>query len=81
MEGCSKQDPQLSKILNLVGIPDDIEGTFIEINLRKAKWLNFSTYLPPGQGKSYYFETTTKALDVYGEKYENIVLVNNFNGQ
>ena len=68
-----------SKILNLVDIPDDIEGTFIEINLRKAKWLIFSTYLPPWQDKSYYFESIAKALDVYGAKYENIILVGDFN--
>ena len=34
-----------------------------------AKWLIFSTYLPPWQGKGYYFETLAKALDVYGAKY------------
>ena len=56
-----------SKILNLVDIPDDIEGTFIEINLRKAKWLIFSTYLPPWQDKGYYFESIAKALDVLGK--------------
>ena len=68
-----------SKILNLVDIPNDIEGTFIEINLRKAKWLIFSTYLPPWQDKGYYFETIAKALDVYGAKYENMILVGDFN--
>ena len=30
-----------SKILNLVDIPNDIKGKFIEKNLRKAKWLIF----------------------------------------
>ena len=28
---------------------DDIEGIFIEINLRKCKWLLFATYHPPSQ--------------------------------
>ena len=64
------------KILNLVNISNDIEGTFIEINLKNAKWLIFSTYL---QDKGYYFETIAKALDVYGAKYENIILVGDFN--
>ena len=36
-----------SKILDLVDIPNDIEGTFIEINLRKVKWIIFSRYFPP----------------------------------
>ena len=30
-------------------LPDDIEGIFIEINLRKVKWLLFGTYRPPQQ--------------------------------
>ena len=68
-----------SKVLNLVSIPDDIEGIFIEINLRKAKWLIFATYLPPWQDKSYYFDNIAKALDVYGAKYENMILVGDFN--
>ena len=41
-----------SKRLNLVNVPDDIEGTFIELNLRKSKWLIVSTYLPPWQDKT-----------------------------
>ena len=36
-----------SKAVNLVGIPDDIERVFMELNFRKAKWLLFSTCLPP----------------------------------
>ena len=68
-----------SKAVNLVSIPDDIEGVFIELNFRKAKWLLFSTYLPPWQNKTYYFEELSKALDVYGARYDNIILVGDFN--
>ena len=68
-----------SKLLTSFTIPDDIEGTFIELNLRKAKWLIFATYLPPWQNKSYFFETLSKALDVYRAKYDNIILVGDFN--
>ena len=68
-----------SKRLDLANVPDDIEVTFIEINLRKAKWLIASTYLPPWQEKNYYFDNIAKTLDVYGAKYENIILVGDFN--
>ena len=34
---------QLTKYI----LPDDIEGTFVEINLRKTKWLLFDEYRPP----------------------------------
>ena len=47
--------------------------------MRKAKWLIFATYLPPWQDKSYYFDNIAKALDVYGAKYENMILVGDFN--
>ena len=63
----------------MVSISNHTERIFIEIKFRKAKWLIFSTYLPPWQDKGYYFETLAKALDVYGAKYENIILVGDFN--
>ena len=68
-----------SKRLHIDKLPDDIEGTFIEINLRKAKWIIFAAYLPPWQDKDYFFESVTKALDVYRAKYDNIILVGDFN--
>ncbi len=64
-----------SKAVNLVSIPGDIEGVFIELNFRKAKCLLFSTYLPPWQNKTYYFKELSKALYVYGARYDNIILV------
>ena len=36
-----------SKILNKHKFPSDIEGLFVEINLRKTKWLLFDAYRPP----------------------------------
>ena len=35
--------------------PCDIEGLFVEINLRKTKWLLFGTYHPPSQNDKYFF--------------------------
>lgn len=41
------RDDISSKQLTKHKLPDDIEGTFIKMNLRKAKWLIFCTYRPP----------------------------------
>ena len=55
-----------SKLLLKHNFPDDIDGIFIEINLRKIKWLLFGTYHPPSQADNYYFDSITRALDIYG---------------
>ena len=61
--------------------PSDIEGIFVEINLRKTKWLLFGTYHPPSQTDNYYFESITRALDIYGELYSKLLLVGDFNAE
>ena len=57
--------------------PDDIEGLFIELNFRKAKWLLFGTYDPPTQSDSYYFSNLDKALDLYSH-HDKKLLVGDF---
>ena len=44
---------------------EDIEGIFIEINLRKYKWLIFATYHPPSQCDKYFFDYLRRDLDIY----------------
>ena len=58
-----------SNLLLKHNFPDDIEGIFIEINLRKIKWLLFGTYHPPSQADNYYFDSVTRVLDIYGRLY------------
>ena len=58
-------DDIASRVLTKHAFPDDIEGLFIELNFRKAKWLLFGTYHPPVQSGSYYFNNLDKALDLY----------------
>ena len=50
--------------------PDEIEGMFIEINLRKSKWLLFGTYHPPNQDDYCYIGTIGRALGTYISKYD-----------
>ena len=53
--------------------PEEI-GLFIEINPRKSKCLLFGTYHPPGQNDKFYFDTTGRAVDIYIQKYDKILL-------
>ena len=59
------RDDIFSKQLNIHVFPEDIEGIFVEINLRKAKWLLFGSYHPPSQSDQYYFHCVGRALDMY----------------
>ena len=42
-----------SKELHRHTFSENIEGIFVEINLRKTKWLIFGTYHPPSQNDEY----------------------------
>ena len=58
-----------------------IEGMFIEINLKKVKWLLFGTYHRPKQNDEYYFDQVTYALDKYVTKYDKLLLAGDFNAK
>ena len=70
-----------SKLLNKHKFNPDIEGMFIEINLRKAKWLLFSAYHPPSQSIEYFFEAVSVGLDKYISDFDRIILAGDFNCQ
>ena len=69
-----------SKELRKHLFPNDIERTFVQTNFRKSKWLLCVTSQPRSQSDQYYFDNIDKALDVYCQ-YENILLVGDFNAQ
>ena len=51
--------------------PHDIEGIFVEVNLRKTKWLPFATYHPPSQVDEYFsFDDLGKSIDKYIQIYD-----------
>ena len=70
-----------TRLLNVHTFPYDIEGIFVEINLRKTKWLLYGTYHPPGQDDKYFFDNLGKALDVYSDKYDKFLLTGDFNSE
>ena len=60
---------------------EDIKGIFIEINLRKCKWLLFATYHPPSQCDKYFFDYLSRSLDIYSALYDKFVLIGDFNAE
>ena len=51
-------------------LPHDIEGIFVELNLRKNKWLLFGSYHPPSQSDEYFFNHVKNGLDIYSKFYD-----------
>ena len=62
-------------------IPFDIECILIEVNLRKSKWLLVGCYHPPSQSDEYFFHHLGCILDKVGPKYDNFLLVGDFNSE
>ena len=56
-----------------------IEGLFIEINLRRKKSLLCCYYNPKYSQISHHLKEIGKNLDVLTSKYDNIILMGDFN--
>ena len=69
------------KELKLHNFNEHIEGIFIEINLRKCKWLPFTTYHPPSQCDNYFFDFVSEGLDTYSAFFDKFVLIGDFNAE
>ena len=69
----------VSRELESDNLPIDINKIFIELILRKVKWLFFSTYHPPSQSEDYYFSLVSNCLDAFSPTYDRLLLVGNFN--
>ena len=52
-----------------------IEGIFIELNLKRKRWLLCSSYYPKCSQISHHFKEIGKYLDVFISKYDNIILI------
>ena len=62
-------------------LPHDIEGIFVELNLRKNKWLLFGSYYPSSQSDEYFFHHVKNGLDIYSKFYDKYMLVGDFNAE
>ena len=56
-----------------------IEGTFIELNFRKKKWLLSCSYNPSKSNIISHLEQLRRSLDFYSANYDNLSLMGNFN--
>ena len=55
------------------------ESFFVEIILHKKKWLINCSYNPNKNNIKNHLEIISKALDAFSTKYENIILLGDFN--
>ena len=60
---------------------DTLEGIFIEINLRKTKWLVFGGYNFDKSNIDSYLKNLGPNLDHYMAKYENWIILGDFNSE
>ena len=69
------------KELNAHNISDKMETIFIEVTLRKTKWILMGGYNPKKENISHFLSHVTKGLDKYICDYDNILLLGDFNAE
>ena len=60
-------------------LPENIDDLFIEINLRKQKFLLFGGYRSPRQEAEYFLKHLNFSLDPYRQTYDRFILIGEFN--
>ena len=68
-------------LVKLLFEPLPTECFFVEINLRKRKWLVCCSYNPHKDNISNHLQLIRKKLDLYSSSYERIILVGDFNSE
>ena len=64
----------------LVGVETSpTEGFYVEINLRKKKWLLCCSYNPNKNKIQFHLENLTKSLALYSSNHENLIILGDFN--
>ena len=57
----------------------NLEGIFLEINLRKSKWLLFGEYNANKSNITNFMSQLIPSLDFYMNKYDNFLMLGDFN--
>ena len=65
----------------MVTLEENIEAIFLEINLRKRKWLLIGSYNPEKSKISSFLDCIENKLDTLCLQYENIVLIGDLNSE
>ena len=60
-------------------LPSKVEGIFIELNLRKTKWVLTVGYNPRKENISYFLDEVSKVLDKHIINYDNLLVIGDFN--
>ena len=58
---------------------ENFEGFFVEINLRRKKWLLCCSYNPHKNKISSHLDIISKSLDYFSTSYDNLILLGDFN--
>ena len=66
-----------SKVLGVETSPT--EGFYVEINVRKKKWLLCCSYNLNKNNTQFHLENMTKCLALYSPNYENLIILGDFN--
>ena len=67
------------KIVNTYNFPTVIEILPLELTLTKRKWLILGFYKTPSLRPETFILQLTKTLTFYSEKYDNVILMDDFN--
>ena len=59
----------------------NLEGIFLEMNLRKSKWLLLSGYNPNKRNITNFMSQLIPSLDFYRNKYDNFLMLGDFNSE
>ena len=59
--------------------PSDIEGIFVELNLRKNKWLLMGGYNPAKEKALYFLVHVSRSLDKHMADYDNMLIICDLN--
>ena len=71
----------LSRILTEYKTLTNVECIFIEISIRKKNWLLCCSYNPYKSNISTHMHHLSKGLDIYMNKYDNILFLGDFNSE
>ena len=69
----------ITRLLSRYSFPHDIEILFIELNLRKKKWLICYCYNPHKNLINYHLQELAKGIQMDSNNYDGILLMGDFN--
>ena len=89
LDRCSKggslllfvRDDISSRLLTEYKTPTNVECIFVEISIRKKNWLLCFSYNLHKSNISTHMHHLSKGLDIYMNKYDNILFLGGFNSE